>query len=53
MKISIVTPAFNSAATIRDTLKSIGNQDYPNLEHIVVDGGSKDDPNDDLADDSG
>lgn len=42
LKISIVTPAFNSAATIRDTLESIGNQDYPDLEHIIVDGGSKD-----------
>ena len=42
MKISIVTPAFNSAATIRDTLESIGNQDYPDLEHIIIDGGSKD-----------
>ncbi|MBV6440292.1 MAG: hypothetical protein EPGJADBJ_01957 [Saprospiraceae bacterium] len=42
LKISIVTPAFNSAATIRDTLESIRMQDYPNLEHIIVDGGSKD-----------
>jgi len=42
LKISIVTPAFNSAATIRDTLESIGNQDYPDMEHIIVDGGSKD-----------
>lgn len=43
MKITIVTPAFNSAATIRDTLESIRMQDYPNLEHIIIDGGSKDD----------
>lgn len=43
MKISIVTPAFNSAATIRDTLESIENQDYENMEHIIVDGGSTDD----------
>lgn len=42
MKISIVTPAFNSAATIRDTLDSISQQDYPNFEHLIVDGGSKD-----------
>ena len=43
MKITIVTPAFNSAATIRDTLESIQMQDYPQLEHIIIDGGSKDD----------
>ena len=43
MRISIVTPTFNSAATIRDTLNSIGSQDHANIEHIIVDGGSKDD----------
>lgn len=42
MKISIVTPAFNSAATIRDTLESVEKQGYENLEHIIVDGGSTD-----------
>jgi glycosyltransferase len=42
LKISIITPAFNSAATIRDTLESVEKQDFPNLEHIIVDGGSKD-----------
>jgi len=40
--ISIVTPAYNSAATIDDTLASIAGQGYPNLEHIVIDGGSSD-----------
>lgn len=40
--ISIITPTFNSAATLRDTLESIHRQDYPELEHIVVDGGSTD-----------
>ena len=43
MKFTIVTPTFNSAATLRDTLESIRMQDYPNLEHIIIDGGSKDD----------
>lgn len=43
MKFTIVTPTFNSAATIRDTLESIRMQDYPDLEHIIIDGGSKDD----------
>jgi glycosyltransferase involved in cell wall biosynthesis len=40
--ISIVTPCFNAAATIEETLRSVGTQDYPQVEHIVVDGGSTD-----------
>lgn len=43
MKISIITVCFNSAATIRDTLNSILSQDYHDIEHIIVDGGSTDD----------
>lgn len=42
MKISIVTATFNSAATIADTLNSVLNQDYKDIEHIIVDGGSTD-----------
>lgn len=41
-KISLVTPCYNVVNTIDDTLKSIHDQNYPNLEHIVVDGGSTD-----------
>jgi glycosyltransferase involved in cell wall biosynthesis len=41
-RISIVTPSFNGATTIRETLESVCRQKYPNLEHWVVDGGSKD-----------
>jgi glycosyltransferase involved in cell wall biosynthesis len=41
-KITIVTPSFNSISTIRETLASVAGQDYPNVEHIVVDGGSTD-----------
>jgi len=41
-KISIITPSFNSVRTIRETIKSVQNQNYPSLEHIVVDGGSTD-----------
>ncbi len=42
MKISIVTAAYNSAATIKDTIESVLSQDYPNIEYVVADGGSKD-----------
>ena len=42
MKISIITATFNSAATIRDTLESVKNQTYTNIEHIIVDGLSED-----------
>lgn len=41
--ISIITPCFNSQATIRDTIKSVVAQDYRDWEHLVIDGGSKDD----------
>ena len=42
MKFSIITVAFNSATTIRRALQSVADQDHPDIEHIVVDGGSKD-----------
>jgi glycosyltransferase len=43
MLVSIVTPTYNSAATVRNTLNSIRQQDYPRIEHIVIDGLSADD----------
>lgn len=42
MRISIVTVAYNSAATIADTLKSVAAQTHPDVEHIVIDGASSD-----------
>jgi glycosyltransferase len=42
MKISIITATYNSAATVRDTLACIAGQQYANIEHIIVDGLSKD-----------
>jgi glycosyltransferase involved in cell wall biosynthesis len=42
MKISIITPAFNSGRYILETMKSIHSQSYKNFEHIIVDGLSKD-----------
>jgi glycosyltransferase involved in cell wall biosynthesis len=40
--VSIVTPSYNQGQFIETTLLSIKNQDYPKLEHIVVDGCSSD-----------
>jgi glycosyltransferase involved in cell wall biosynthesis len=42
LKFSIITVSYNSAATIRETIESVVEQDYPNIEYIVVDGGSSD-----------
>ena len=42
MKISIITITFKAEATLEKTLNSVLNQSYKNIEHIIVDGGSKD-----------
>ena len=41
-KITLVTPVLNGGGNLRSTLESIVQQQYPNLEYIVVDVGSTD-----------
>ena len=41
-KISIVTATLNQGKFIEDAIKSVLNQNYPNFEHIIIDGGSTD-----------
>ncbi len=42
-KVSIITPSLNQGRFIGETLMSVKGQDYPGIEHIVIDGGSTDD----------
>lgn len=42
MKFSLITVAYNSSQTIADTIQSVLNQNYSNIEYIIVDGNSKD-----------
>lgn len=42
MKVSIITTTYNDAANLRRTMQQVAGQDYPDIEYIIVDGGSSD-----------
>jgi glycosyltransferase involved in cell wall biosynthesis len=41
--VSIITPAYNAARYIEETIESVRRQDYPRIEHVIIDDGSTDD----------
>jgi len=42
MKVTIITPTYNSAETLRENLLSVRNQSYTNIEHLIIDNLSRD-----------
>ena len=42
MRVSIITVVYNGKNTIEDCIKSVAGQTYSNIEHIIIDGGSRD-----------
>ncbi|TMV10347.1 glycosyltransferase [Ruegeria sediminis] len=43
MKISVITAVYNSEATVGEAIASIARQNYPDIEHVIIEGKSKDD----------
>lgn len=42
MRISVITVTYNSEATLEATIRSVTEQDYPDMEYVIIDGGSSD-----------
>jgi glycosyltransferase len=42
MKFSVITPTYNSASSVKETIRSVAIQNYPDVEHLIVDGLSTD-----------